>query len=137
VNLLTWFACIIAILACAALGVALWRMYVLASKFERRDVEASGYASLCRDRYVTIVDLRNKLHHGADVTMCEHVKHAPDCNSFCEGLFRCEGCHKLTGACYGAADEHPDLCDDCAFALDSTLRFTQCDPEDGQERVQA
>ena len=39
---------------------------------------------------------------------------AEDC-----GTFRCAGCDRTVPWCFGAADDAPELCDDCAPAVDA------------------
>ena len=43
----------------------------------------------------------------------DHAVHASDCDGSCPGTYTCRGCERACGWCFGAADEHPDLCDDC------------------------
>ncbi len=52
------------------------------------------------------------------------VAHAPGCSALkCESVyglkdatFVCERCHRRCGYCFGANDDHPNFCDDCAGA---------------------
>jgi hypothetical protein len=51
--------------------------------------------------------------------MASVAVHAGDCkprarSSVCGHLYRCPGCERLCGWCFGAADELGELCDDCA-----------------------
>jgi hypothetical protein len=40
--------------------------------------------------------------------------HAPDCDGACGGTYTCPRCDRECGYCFGAYDDTPALCDDCA-----------------------
>lgn len=46
--------------------------------------------------------------------MKTYAVHAPGCRGECGGTYVCARCGRLCGWCYGAGDDHPDWCDDCA-----------------------
>jgi hypothetical protein len=48
------------------------------------------------------------------VIVTHEAEHGCEPDHPCGGVFVCAACEKLKGWCCGAADELPDLCDDCA-----------------------
>lgn len=64
---------------------------------------------------------------------CQSTNHS-ECNPETEYLFLCEGCGREFCWTEGAADQHPDLCDDCAFVSDYLERHPRFRPQKTEEQ---
>ncbi len=47
--------------------------------------------------------------------------HEPHCS--CNPTFLCPGCDRRVGACLGASDDYPELCDDCWNSKQTLEKF--------------